>query len=57
MVTKVRSIRIDDETWEELEKVAQKLKIDKTTIVKMAIIEKIQRMRIDLMEDVEVENS
>lgn len=56
MVSKIRSVRIDDELWEELEKVAQRLKIDKTSIIKMALIEKIQRMQRDWNEDTGIDD-
>lgn len=41
METKVRTIRIDDFLWNELEKTSQKIGTTKSNLIKMAIFEKL----------------
>lgn len=41
---KTRSVKVDDMLWNELEKISKSLGINKSAFIRMAIIEKIQRI-------------
>jgi len=43
---KIRTIRIDDWLWKELEKTANITKQNKSNLIRTAIIEKIQRIEL-----------
>lgn len=42
MRMKLRTIKIDDFLWGELEKTSQRVKCNKSSLIRMAIIEKLQ---------------
>jgi predicted transcriptional regulator len=43
---KIRSVKIDDYLWEELEEVAKMVKATKSSLIRAAIIEKITRIKM-----------
>lgn len=45
MNKKIRSIRIDDKLWEEIEKASKKLRISKASLITIAIVEKLNRLQ------------
>lgn len=45
MSKKIRSIRIDDKLWEEIEKASKNLSISKTSLITIAIVEKLNRIQ------------
>ena len=47
---KPRAIRIDDNLWEEIKQTCKKIGCDKSTFVRMAIIEKLQKVNKTFME-------
>jgi len=51
METKVRTIRIDDWTWEELNKTAKKINTTTSTLIRNAIIEKVQKIEMGFIYD------
>ena len=53
MENRIRSIRIDDYLWEELNKASAKLKINNSALIRIAVIEKLNKI---LKDDLEKEN-
>jgi hypothetical protein len=51
METKVRTIRIDDWTWNETQKTATKIGTTASTLIRNAIIEKIQKIESGFVYD------
>lgn len=51
METKIRSIRIDDWTWSELNKTADKIGTTTSTLIRNAIIEKVQKIESGFIYD------
>ena len=45
MSKKIRSIRIDDKLWEEIEKASKNLSISKASLITIAIVEKLNRIQ------------